>query len=225
MRQTRSVWVATPYGRDGMGGIDRLNDAIFDFVGHHPELDTRLTRLVTRGKRGLLNAQFVFAYALARFAVAAVRGKVDLLHIHISGHGSSYRKAVLGMLAHRLGIPYVVHLHGVNYREFWAGTNPPLRHALDQLYRRSMGNIVLGNFWAGVILERLPETKSTIIVLPNATSVAVGVDRRRTENNGRLRVTFLGQLGSRKGTPLLIEALTRLRHRDNWIATVAGVGR
>ena len=32
------VLLATPYGQDGMGGIDRLNDAIADGFNNHPAL-------------------------------------------------------------------------------------------------------------------------------------------------------------------------------------------
>jgi glycosyltransferase involved in cell wall biosynthesis len=224
MQQAKRIWVATPYGKDGMGGIDRLNDAILDAVNARPELGLECTRLITRGKRGLVAAQCIFGYALARFCTAALRGKVDLLHIHLSIRGSSYRKTVLGMAARALRVPYIVHLHGIEFREFWSNANALVRIGLEHLHAGSACVIVLGRYWAEVILERLPNLEPRIIVLPNATLPAPPSARASEIKGGRVRITFLGQLGARKGTPQLIGALSRLAHLQNWSATVAGDG-
>ena len=224
MPQPKRIWLATPYGKDGMGGIDRLNDAILEAVSARPELGLQCTRLVTRGKHGLGAAQLVFAYALARFCTAALRGRVDLLHIHLSIRGSSYRKSVLGMAARTLRVPYIVHLHGIEFREFWTNTNAFLRSELERLHAGSARVIVLGRYWAAVILERLPHLESKIIVLPNATPSAPPRVHAKACDDGRLRISFLGQLGARKGTPQLIMALERLAHLQNWSATIAGDG-
>lgn len=215
------VLVATPYGRDGMGGIDRLNDSIFEILEAEPGEMLELDRLVTRGKGSLLQAPFVFAAAMARFVWLAARGRVDVLHIHISGHGSSYRKAILGHTARLMGVPYTLHLHGVNYREFWAGSNAVFRSLLDAAYRNSARVIVLGAFWADVIKERVSDARVTI--LPNATP-AVAPYEKPHKPDGGVQITFLGQLGSRKGSPQLIEALSRLKDHASWTAVLAGDG-
>lgn len=223
MPRPKRIWVATPYGKDGMGGIDRLNDAIFDAVGRRPQLGFQCVRLVTRGKRGLLSAQGVFASALLRFCMAAWRGDVDLLHIHLSNGGSSYRKAVLAKFARALRIPYVVHLHGIQFREFWASTNPLLQVELKRLHEGSARIVVLGKYWAEVILERLPDLAARIVVLPNATALTPQVCRSKCEQ-GKVQITFLGKLGTRKGVPDLIRALSRLANLPDWSATIAGDG-
>ena len=139
-----------------MGGIDRLNDLIIDGISSRPELEVRCKRLVTRGKGGLAAAQFVFAAALLKFSVASLLGQIDLLHIHLSIRGSSYRKAVLARAARLFRVPYVVHLHGTDYREFWTGSNTALRHAIDLTFLHAEKILVLGNFWAEVVCDRLP---------------------------------------------------------------------
>lgn len=216
------VLVATPLGENGQGGIDRLNDLIFQTIRSRPAFNISVDRLVTRGKQGLFAAQFIFAYALLRLGVRAMRGDVDLLHIHLSIRGSSYRKTVLGSVARLFGIPYVVHLHGSGFDEFWSETNDRLAHAVDRLFRQSAHCIVLGSFWARVIAERLPEVTDRISVLPNATPLC-RLEQEPTAD-GRVRITFLGQLGRRKGTPQLLEALGRLADRTDWVATIAGNG-
>ena len=222
-REPLSVLLATPYGQDGMGGIDRLNDAIVDGIAHRPELGVRCRRLVTRGKGSLWAAQGIFAAALLQLAYAAARGDVDLLHIHLSVRGSSYRKAVLAKLARMLGVPYVVHLHGTDYKEFWQQTNSYLRAELARMFGGSAAILVLGAYWAKVVAELQPSTISKIVVLPNATASAGVRPLRETAGSG-VRITFLGQLGQRKGSADLLAALVSLSQLPGWTATLAGDG-
>ena len=222
-REPLSVLLATPYGQDGMGGIDRLNDAIVDGIARRPELGVRCRRLVTRGKGSLWAAQGIFPAALLQLAYAAARGDVDLLHIHLSVRGSSYRKAVLAKLARMLGVPYVVHLHGTDYKEFWQQTNPYLRAELARMFGGSAAILVLGAYWAKVVAELQPSTISKIVVLPNATASAGMRPPRETAGSG-VRITFLGQLGQRKGSADLLAALVSLSQLPGWTATLAGDG-
>lgn len=206
-----------------MGGIDRLNDAIFETMNARPALGFECVRLVTRGKGGLLLAQGVFAIALARFFASAWRGKVDLLHIHLSDRGSGYRKALLGIVARRLRVPYVVHLHGVYLREFWARPEPLLKRQLKRLFAGSAQVIVLGRYWHDAVLEGVPGISSRITVLPNATP-AQPIRSAPQPSNEPVHITFLGQLCARKGLPELIRALGRLANNRDWSATLAGDG-
>jgi len=215
--------VATPLGLNGRGGIDRLNDSIFENLDSRPELHVAAKRLVTRGQRDLVTAQFVFAYAIVKFLCLALLRRVDMLHIHLSIWGSSYRKTTLGAIARLLGIPYVVHLHGSGFDEFWTAAPSPLAKAIDRLFAESEQIIVLGQYWARAITDRLPQTKNKITVLPNATKLSSEVQLPAPDS--RVRITCLGQLGERKGTPQLIEALQKLALRQDWTATIAGDGK
>ena len=216
------VMIATPLGLHGRGGIDRINDMIFEAIAVRSELNISIDRLVTRGQRGLFAAQFIFAYALIRLWLAALRGEVDVLHIHLSDKGSSYRKTVLGAVARFLRIPYVVHLHGAVFNEFWSAASPRLSRAINLLFEQSEQIIVLGRYWAGVVGDRLPNVVHKISVIPNATPPSL-CDQIPAKD-GRVRISCLGQLGPRKGTPQLIEAFGRLVGRCDWTATIAGNG-
>jgi glycosyltransferase involved in cell wall biosynthesis len=216
------VMIATPLGLHGRGGIDRINDMIFEAIAVRSELNISIDRLVTRGQRGLFAAQFIFAYALIRLWLAALRGEVDVLHIHLSDKGSSYRKTVLGAVARFLRIPYVVHLHGAVFNEFWSAASPRLSRAINLLFEQSEQIIVLGRYWAGVVGDRLPNVVHKISVIPNATPPSL-CDQIPAKD-GRVRISCLGQLGPRKGTPQLIEAFGRLVGQCDWTATIAGNG-
>jgi glycosyltransferase involved in cell wall biosynthesis len=217
------VLIATPLGEGGKGGIDRLNDSIMRSVAAQPELNVNVTRLVTRGQGRLFQAQFVFASALGRLAIAALLGRVDLLHIHLALRGSSYRKALVGAAARLLGIPYIVHLHGFDFREFWSSTNRFVASGIDRLFTRSARIIVMGEYWADVITERLPAVAGKIDLLPNATPAASSPPIPAVDQ--RVRIVFLGELGARKGSFDLVRALGRVAHRTDWTATMAGNGQ
>lgn len=216
------VFLATPFGASGPGGIDRLTDLMVAGLDGRPELGVDPIRLVTRGRHGLARGSFVYAAALARFWLAARSGDVDLIHINLASGGSAFRKAMLGRRAKRLGIPYVVHLHSGRFDRFWETAGPRLAAAINRLFAESHAIIVLGEYWAGVVSGRVPSAGAKIIVLPNATAPRP-CDREPT-NNGQVRITFLGKLGPNKGTRPLIEALASLRDRTDWTATIGGNG-
>jgi glycosyltransferase involved in cell wall biosynthesis len=81
---------------------------------------------------------------------------------------------------------------------------------------------VLGRYWAQFIADHIPSAREKIVILPNATAPASSA--RDPPKDGRVRISFLGELGARKGTPQLLDALGQLAHRHDWRATIAGNG-
>ena len=106
------VFIATPYGEGGRGGIDRLNDMIIDAISDAPEMNVTVKRLVTRGHGSIFFSPIVLAVAICRLWLAAKRRQVDVVHICLSLRGSAYRKIIVAAVARLCGVPYVVHLHG-----------------------------------------------------------------------------------------------------------------
>jgi glycosyltransferase involved in cell wall biosynthesis len=215
------VLIATPFGAQQRGGIDRLTDLLIDSMAARPDLDIAPVRLVTRGPGSLAVSPLIFARALVQLVAARRRGEASLIHINLAAGGSAWRKALLARAARRLKIPYVVHLHGSRFNTFWPSAGPRTRAAVDRLFRDSAGIIVLGRYWAELIAGRLPELRDRIVILPNATAPA---PHREPAGDGPVHIAFLGELGPRKGTPQLVEALGRLAGRAGWRATLAGNG-
>lgn len=217
------VMIATPFGEHQRGGIDRLTDLIVAKISEGHSARAGVSRLVTRGPGARIMAPFVFGRALARLWIAKQRGDVDILHINVAADGSAIRKAFLARFARGLGIPYVVHLHGSRFQEFWPSASPRVRMWVDRLFAESSAVIVLGKVWSDLVLAHVPQVQSRIIILPNATLPAdFACD---APSNGSVRISFLGELGSRKGTPQLVEALGRLNGDLDWTATIAGNGK
>jgi len=216
------VLVATPHGLGGHGGIDRMNDMAIEAISVSPELNVTVERLVTRGRGNIIFAPIVLAVALVRLWLAARRREVDVLHICLSLKGSAYRKAIIAKVARFCGVPYVVHLHGGGFEFFWLTIGARLRRAVDRMFLESAKIVVLGRYWVGVFAGWLPEVGGKMVVLPNSTPNST-MENEPSED-GRVRLTFLGELGRRKGAPQLMEALGRLAGRDDWTATLAGNG-
>lgn len=222
-QKTIRLVVATPLGAHGRGGIDRLTDLIIDELDKRGELGIKAERLVTRGQKSICWGMVVFAQALVQFCVAAGRGKVDLIHIQLAWRGSAYRKIIIAAIARYLGIPYVVHLHAGQFDRFWASCGTYLRRRINQLFADSAAIIVLGDYGARVILDRLPTLRNKLTILPNATNSASQPSQCRS-NSEPTRITFLGRIDPEKGVPQLIGALGKLACRADWAATIAGSG-
>jgi glycosyltransferase involved in cell wall biosynthesis len=222
-QNTLRLIVATPLGAHGRGGIDRLTDLIIDTIDQRGDLGVNAVRLVTRGQKNIYWALLVFAQALVQLCAAARRGEVDLIHIHLAWRGSAYRKLIIAAIARCFGIPYVVHLHAGQFERFWTASGKYLCRSINRFFVDSAAIIVLGDYGARVILDRLPTVRDKITILPNASTSPSQPNRGRSESE-RIRITFLGQLGPEKGVPQLVDALGKLACRADWTATIAGSG-
>lgn len=217
------VVIATPLGPGGQGGMDRLSDLLVETFAQRPDFGFDVSVLTTRGHRGLPSSLAVFTYAVAAFWLAIRRNEIDLLHINLAHGGSVYRKALLARMAHSAGIPYVIHLHGSRFNEFWTKANPRVQRVIATLFRNSAQVVVLGRYWEGLILGHLPELQSRISIVPNATRSRIGNNNETAQKNP-VQICFLGLIGERKGTFVLLEALKQIKDERNWRATIAGNG-
>ena len=216
------IIIVTPFGPGGRGGMDRLSDAIIEGV-RQTTSDVEVVALATYGKGSQALMPFHFLRALLELARVRVTKQADLLHINVAGGGSAYRKALLALWARTLGIPYIVHLHGSRFRETWPTSTPLLGGMLNAMFTNSRRTLVLGKVWSDYVASVLPGMSDKIIILPNAT-------RSRSprppsdQESGPVHIVFMGLLGERKGSLLLIDALSRINPALAWKATIAGNG-
>jgi glycosyltransferase involved in cell wall biosynthesis len=150
------VFIATPNGLGGRGGIDRMNDMLIDVIEADPTLNVEVERLVTRGNGSVVFAPIALCLALFRLWRAARRRQVDVVHICLSLKGSAYRKIIVGLFARYCGVPYVVHLHGGGFEFFWLTAGNRLRRAVDRLFVESDRIVVLGRYWVDVLAGWFP---------------------------------------------------------------------
>jgi len=215
-----NILVATPAGGTGQGGIDRIMAALKD------ELTRRDRNVVvrfapTRGKGALALSWLHLAQFCARMTLARLSGRLDLVHINLASRGSTYRKIVVAAWARTLRIPYVVHLHGAEYRSFWSSNSTIVGRCIRTLFEKAGRIIVLGTPWRAFIAQRVPNARGRIAIVPNAVE-----DARLAHVGGgaSAHILFLGRIEERKGVPHLIQALARMKELSGWRATLAGDG-
>jgi glycosyltransferase involved in cell wall biosynthesis len=216
------VLVATPFGRGGKGGIDRIMDGLGEELTRSKSEELRVYFGATRGERHIVFSPFYLLVFLLRMTVLRLAGKCDLIHINVSQGGSIWRKLIIAEWARFLGIPYIQHIHGSRFRDFFESSDQALQKRVRSLLSRAAHVIVLGTAWRDFVLTAELATADRIVILPNA--VPIPRKKWRAAVDGKRRILFLGQLGERKGTPQLVEALARLRYRRDWKAVLAGDG-
>ena len=216
------VLIATPLGEGGMGGIDRIMDEVRKIARLKSPAHVSISFGATRGQGSILLSPVYLVSFLARMAALKVFGRVDVLHINLSSHGSTKRKIIAARWARLLGIPYIIHLHGSRFRQFW--NESPARRAggIAAMFASASRIIVLGNVWKSFISEKVPGSAERIVIVPNATPKPVLAPVK--DESDSLRILFLGKIGARKGVPQLVEALSMLPKDGSWSAIIAGDG-
>lgn len=215
------VLIVTPLGKGGMGGIDRIMDEVAEQIEATTPSGLTVSFGVTRGQGNIVWSPFLLARIIVGVAGHPFGYGPDVVHVNLSSHGSTWRKLVVTRVLRLLGIPYVIHLHGSGFREFWNRAGLPLSSQIRAMFAGAACVIVLGQVWSAYIRSRVPEIAGRIRILPNATPVA---PERQRGADQPVVILFLGLVGARKGVPQLVDALTRLGARNDWCAVIAGNG-
>lgn len=215
------VMVATPSGVIGQGGIDRMMGALKQQLDRRGDDDIEVRFVASRGNGHVaFSIVYMVIFCLKMFA-ARLLGRCGVVHINLSSFGSTYRKIVIAGCARALGVPYVLHLHGSEYRTFWRDDDGFLSRRIRRMFEDARRVIVLGSVWRDFVAGRAPAATEQIVIVPNATAIPT---LERTDGGKRAHILFLGRLGERKGVPQLCEALERLSEHGGWRATIAGDG-
>lgn len=154
---------------------------------------------------------------------SALRGGVDIVHIHFASRASSVRKELLARIALRAGARVVMHAHGAEYRLYWQEMSERQRRNTLAVLTRIDTLIVLGDRWKEFFVSiGVPAEK--IVVLRNPVALPEHVPVRLMRD--RVRFAYLGIVDHRKGAFDLVEAIGSLpgAMRDRLELTVAGNG-
>jgi glycosyltransferase involved in cell wall biosynthesis len=145
--------------------------------------------------------QLVLLQALAAYAWLLATKRVDLVHCHAAMWGSFWRKGLFASLARLLRIPVVLHLHGSEFKLFWARQPRWAQWLIRQHLEKATRVIVLSQSWEAFIRGIAPG--ADIIVVPNYVPVPPPGDAGEQHPH---TILFLGLIGPRKGAFDLIRA-------------------
>jgi glycosyltransferase involved in cell wall biosynthesis len=215
----RQVLLLAPYTPRG-GGIGRM----MAYLAGSIDVGTFEFEMVeSRGGASAWRSVWHAAGAARRILRAARKSAGAILHVNMAEGGSVVRKGCLLLLARRLGLTCVLHLHAANIISFYAHLPPPGRAWVRHVFRSAHVCIVLGQPWRSWLLDTIGVPDTRIEVLPNGVPRPGIVPFPSAPN--RCVLVFLGNLQQRKGLADLIAALATepLRERA-WELVVAGDG-
>ena len=228
-----NVLVLCPGGLEHGGGIGRQMGYFLAALPRAAE--TPAYRVVdTRGPWFLgtapcripLSALYLLSAAF-RTAREGIARRPSLLHVNITGRGSTMRKLVLTAVARAAALPYVLHIHDYDYAADVCARGRLTRRVVRGMFAAAAQTIVLGTEAERSIRAALVLPDARMLVLPNAVPDPNPVPRAAMNvlAANRVHLVFLGYLSARKGVPELLEALASpALCALPWRATLAGGG-
>lgn len=218
MTPPRALWVSTSTStRGGVASFVRTMQSTDLWT------DWNIEHISTHCNGSVPRRILAFAIGLTSFAYTMIRRRPDVVHLHTASYGSFVRKATLAWLARAARVPVILHVHGAEFHRFYMLCPAPLRYVVRATLTDASAVIALGDEWAMRLREIAPNAR--IIVVPNAVHPRTPISQ---EPDGRpVNVLFLGEVGERKGTFVLLDAWARLAaegHVSTAHLTVAGDG-
>ena len=226
-----TVVILCPGGLEHGGGIGRQMSY---FLAAPGELATSpaYRLLDTRGPWFLGDAHRRLGASLGYFvrcggSLLALRaGRANcLLHVNITGRGSTVRKAILCSIASALNLRFLLHVHDPDYLSAYARLPRPLRAIVRAVFRKAETVIVLGARDRERLIDGLGLPKGRVQVLYNAVPDPAPRGAPARDQAQPCQILFLGHLSQRKGVPELLRALATPAMRERpWQAVLAGGG-
>jgi glycosyltransferase involved in cell wall biosynthesis len=212
-RDKRIVMVGTSF--DGMGGVSSVVNGYREagLFSRFP-----ITYLATHSNGSAWLKLRYFLMAWTRFQLMLWRGRVSILHVHMSSNASFWRKLLFCLPAYRFGIPAILHLHGGAFDLFYeANDNVLKKYLIRRVFDRASCVIVLSEARRQWVCSIAP--RADVRTIYNAVPIpALHPGQRRD----RASILFLGQLGEAKGVYDLLQALAKLRLKHPQLMLLLG---
>ncbi len=145
-----------------------------------------------------------------------------LVHVQLSSRASFWRKAVVCLLARLARRPYLLHVHGSEFADFYQECSPAARRIVRAVLARAALVLALSEAWRTTLRQISPQAR--IEVLMNAVplpppDVMPVADRQST-------LLFFGEIARHKGVFELAQAFARVAAALPGLRLIyAGTGR
>jgi glycosyltransferase involved in cell wall biosynthesis len=183
--------------------------------------DVRLRIVPTRSSDDSKFKHLSTLPALVMFTARCAKTKPDIVHLNVAPRGSTYRKYLFWLAARACGSKTVLHLHGSGYDEFFHSQRPRLQKIIRHFFHGADHVVVLGDHWKKFVIQEIGVAPSRISIVYN------GVPEPNPSTEPKWDPPLLmtiGLVGERKGTDVLIEALSGLSTPISWHMVIAGNG-
>jgi glycosyltransferase involved in cell wall biosynthesis len=227
------VLVLCPGGLEHGGGIGRQMGYFLAALPKTSE-GPRYRVIDTRGPWFLGGAPWRVPLSIIYLAAAALRvawvgiiGRRSLLHVNITGRGSTVRKLLITAIARAVRMPYILHVHDYDYAADVYARSQVMRRLVRGMFAAAEQTIVLGPEAERTVRAALTLPEARIRVLPNAVPDPNPAPRAGLSVSAasQVHLVFLGHLSARKGVPELLEALASPALAAlPWRVTLAGGG-
>jgi glycosyltransferase involved in cell wall biosynthesis len=216
------IYIVSPGGAEEKGGMGRIvSNFTSDLREHCPEIRFEVVDTYGPGRFSLM--PFYFLAAVLYLFGCLLKGKSQLVHIHMAEYGSVFRKGVLIAMASLLRVPVILHMHGGRFAKHYEDAGAVSRWAIRRMIAMTSEIVVLGDYWRQWVVDSFGSDARRVTVLHNAVPAPSTLPSRRKE--GPVRLLFLGRLVKSKGINVLLDALGSETCRDkNWELTIAGDG-
>ena len=208
-------------GLEVMGGISSVEKLILEQGIPNVELK----HIATLEEGSIIKKIFVFKRAIANLIWTLCTKEINLVHIHFSSRGSTFRTLVLIIISLLFYKPIILHAHGSGFDIFYSKLPLWLQQIINYLFSKCNYFITLSNSWKKFYMTNVGIKENQIFVLPNPVKMPL-FKRNYTKKSDNIKFLFLGRIGQRKGAFELIEAFSRLplQQRTQASLIVAGDG-
>ena len=198
----------------GMGGIRTVVEGYIQ-AGLFEEIDCTY---VTTHRPGSHWTKVVAA--ICGWAAVAVRlATLDapLVHVHLSSRASFWRKAVVCLLARLAGRPYLLHVHGSEFAQFYEECSPRGRRVVRRVLARADLVLALSEAWRVTLHDISPQAR--LDVLMNAVPLPPLEPARASPQPTLL---FLGEIARHKGVLQLAHSFAQVTRQFPQLELVYG---
>jgi|SRR6185312_9798368 len=157
--------------------------------------------------------------------VAAQLAMLDspLVHVHLSSRASFWRKSVVCLLARLAGRPYLLHVHGSEFAQFYEECSPRAQRIVRDVLTRAALVLALSEAWRATLQGIAPRAR--LEVLMNAVPLPP-LDEAQCREKRQPTLLFLGEVARHKGVLELARSFSRITRAFPQLQLVySGTGR